>query len=70
MSPVPVKFEKCCLEVKGGPGQRTEGSCMFLVVGNDIKNKLAQNPENSKYVIQEVLRTIGWRGGTLLKDWV
>lgn len=43
---------------------------MFPVVGNDIKNKLAQNPENSKYVIQEILRTIGWRGGTLLKDWV
>lgn len=23
---MPVKFEKCCLEVKGGPGQRIEGS--------------------------------------------
>lgn len=40
---------------------------MFQVVGNDIKNKLAQNPENSKYVSKEVLTTMGWRGGTMLK---
>lgn len=52
-----VKFEKYCLEVKGGPAwpKSKKITSIFQEVGNDFKNNEAPNPENLKYVSKEGL---------------